>query len=745
RCVEETAYSVSNNTATYTLVGGSVNGCDSIVTLDLTIKSAATGTDRIESCVPITWIDGNIYSTSNNTATYTLVGGSVNGCDSIVTLDLTINSAVSSTTNVAICKYQLPYLWNGQSINTAGTFTETLIASNGCDSIATLNLTISPTKRGTESIDICSKQLPYSWNGQLITAAGNHTANLLSTDGCDSIVSLTLKVKPNSASMTDALVCASQLPYSWNGNNYTNGGSYKVTLTNYVGCDSIATLNLIVTPLPNAGEDGRLTICESDINSINLFDIITGEDPGGIWERTSGSGGKFNPATGLFVPEIGVTNSTFNYVVAGKVPCENDFSVATIEVNTEPNAGTFVDPKVCSGGNVEFILSGDANSEITYNINGGANSITILNNGNTKITLTNVTVKQTINLISIKKGVCIVPLNKSTEVNVVPSPPAPDVITPVKYCVNQKADPLLVSAENPLKWYTVPLGGSSSSVTPIPPTSNAGTLNYYVSQTDGNCEGPRSLITVNINRNPTLGRDISVKLCYGDSTNLLNLYETDGLTTYWYTNGGPVLNPEVVKVPGSYNLVATNASGCTDTASVIVNVLQQLIANAGEDAVAEYGMQYLLDGSKSSGGEFQWSPGEPLLNNARISNPAATLTENTQFVLKIYNELGCYDLDSVNIKVLKGPTFYMPNAFTPNGDGLNDVFRPTAVGIDKIRYFRIYNRYGNLLFETTQIGKGWDGTYKGVRQNAGNYVWVLEGTDRFGETKVLKGNAILIR
>jgi hypothetical protein len=341
---------------------------------------------------------------SNNTATYTLVGGSVNGCDSIVKLDLTINSAVSSTTNVAICKYQLPYLWNGRSINTAGTFTETLTASNGCDSIATLNLTISPTKRGSESIDICSKQFPYSWNGQLLSAAGNHTANLLSTDGCDSIVSLTLRVKPNSASTTDALICASQLPYSWNGNNYTSSGSYKVTLTNYVGCDSIATLNLVVSPLPNAGADGSLSICESDIKSINLFDIITGEDPGGIWERTSGSGGKFNPATGLFVPEAGVTSSTFNYTVLGKAPCTNDFSVATIEVNAEPNAGTFVDPKVCSGGNVEFILSGDANAEVTYNINGSGNSTAVLIGGNTKITLNNVTVKQTIKLVSIKKG-----------------------------------------------------------------------------------------------------------------------------------------------------------------------------------------------------------------------------------------------------------------------------------------------------------------------------------------------------
>ncbi len=86
----------------------------------------------------------------------------------------------------------------------------------------------------------------------------------------------------------------------------------------------------------------------------------------------------------------------------------------------------------------------------------------------------------------------------------------------------------------------------------------------------------------------------------------------------------------------------------------------------------------------------------------------------------------------------------MPSAFTPNGYGVNDIFRPTTIGIASLEYFRIFNRYGEKVFETNIIGKGWDGIYKGGKQNTGNYVWMLKGTNRFGEIKVLKGNVVLI-
>jgi chitinase len=96
--IDGNIYTTTNNTATFNIVGGSINGCDSIVTLNLTIANNATGTDSQTTCGPYTWIDGNIYTTTNNTATFNIVGGSINGCDSIVTLNLTINTVETSVT-----------------------------------------------------------------------------------------------------------------------------------------------------------------------------------------------------------------------------------------------------------------------------------------------------------------------------------------------------------------------------------------------------------------------------------------------------------------------------------------------------------------------------------------------------------------------------------------------------------------------------------------------------------------------
>ncbi|MCB9223627.1 MAG: lamin tail domain-containing protein [Crocinitomicaceae bacterium] len=90
--IDGNTYTANNNTATHTINNGSVSGCDSIVTLDLTINPVASGTDVQTACLSYTWIDGNTYTASNNTATHTIVNGAANGCDSIVTLDLTINT-----------------------------------------------------------------------------------------------------------------------------------------------------------------------------------------------------------------------------------------------------------------------------------------------------------------------------------------------------------------------------------------------------------------------------------------------------------------------------------------------------------------------------------------------------------------------------------------------------------------------------------------------------------------------------
>jgi gliding motility-associated-like protein len=97
------------------------------------------------------------------------------------------------------------------------------------------------------------------------------------------------------------------------------------------------------------------------------------------------------------------------------------------------------------------------------------------------------------------------------------------------------------------------------------------------------------------------------------------------------------------------------------------------------------------------------------------------------------------------VKVYENITYYLPNAFSPNGDGLNEIFRPIPAGIVSTDWFRIFSRYGVLVFETSQMNKGWDGMFKGIKQPVGNYVWSIKGKGRDGKVVELKGNVVLVR
>ena len=148
----------------------------------------------------------------------------------MATLNLTVNPEVSSTTDITICDDLLPYSWNGLTFNSAGSQTATLSSAAGCDSLATLNLTVNPEVSSTTDITICDDLLPYSWNGLTFNSAGSQTATLSSASGCDSLATLNLTVNPEVSSTTDITICDDLLPYSWNGLTFNSAGSQTATL-----------------------------------------------------------------------------------------------------------------------------------------------------------------------------------------------------------------------------------------------------------------------------------------------------------------------------------------------------------------------------------------------------------------------------------------------------------------------------------------------------------------------------------
>jgi hypothetical protein len=112
--------------------------------------------------------------------------------------------------------------------------------------------------------------------------------------------------------------------------------------------------------------------------------------------------------------------------------------------------------------------------------------------------------------------------------------------------------------------------------------------------------------------------------------------------------------------------------------------------------------------------------------------------------MKTYNAIGCFDLDTIHIRVFQTkPDIFVPNAFMPTG--FNKVLRPVPVGLSRLDYFRVYNRWGQLVFQTTASGIGWDGTIGGQLQDSGTFIWIAAGVDYTGNPVVRKGSALLIR
>ncbi|WP_343631089.1 T9SS type A sorting domain-containing protein [Fluviicola sp.] len=331
--IDGVTYTASNNTATFTIAGGNSNGCDSIVTLNLTINNATTGTDVQTACVSYTWIDGVTYTSSNNTATFTIVGGNSNGCDSVVTLDLTILQPATSSVTITECT---SYTWaeNGITYTTSGAYTATLpnAAANGCDSIITLNLTIIQPTTSSVSATACSS---YTWaqNGMTYTASGAYTDTIPNASGCDSVITLNLTINTPTSSVFTVSTCSPSYTWAQNGMTYTASGMYNDTITNAAGCDSVVTLNLTITTfVATATDNGNATATASAGTTYQWINCTTNTPIAGATAQTFAA-----TANGSYAVIVsnGTCSDTSNCVNITNVGIK-EHAISTIEVHPNP-------------------------------------------------------------------------------------------------------------------------------------------------------------------------------------------------------------------------------------------------------------------------------------------------------------------------------------------------------------------------------------------------------------------------
>ncbi len=273
-------------------------------------------------------------------------------------------------------------------------------------------------------------------------------------------------------------------------------------------------------------------------------------------------------------------------------------------------------------------------------------------------------------------------------------------------------------------------------------------ITYHVVGNVGKCNNSSNITIKTLPYPPAYaGKDTTV--CFGFS---VPLKASGGITYLWspgtFLNATNIANPIAVNPTATtqYIVAVTDVVGCPKPAfdTVIVNVDPQVIANAGPaDTTSVLGEPLQLNGT--GGSIYSWQP-STWLSNPTISNPVASPEDNITYQLLVTSAAGCSSRDSIHIKLYKvPPSFYVPSAFSPNNDNNNDILKPILLGMKSLNYFRVYNRWGKLLFYTNQKGQGWDGFFKGNPQDPGSYVWMAEGTTYTGQVIVRKGYAVLLR
>lgn len=272
----------------------------------------------------------------------------------------------------------------------------------------------------------------------------------------------------------------------------------------------------------------------------------------------------------------------------------------------------------------------------------------------------------------------------------------------------------------------------------------------------GKCQAEDSL-TIRAVPYPLVAAGADTAICFGTTATLRG--SGNGSSVRWSPAGS-------VRQPGSYTTVATPRStttyvltvtdtlGCpkpvTDT--VLVTVYPRIQVFAGNDTSAVRGQPLLLQGTADVA-DLRWSPAT-FLTGANTATPTFTVPAQATLgslgdyyilTLTATSPEGCTATDDLRIRLFEQPAIYVPTAFTPNADGLNDALRPILAGMQQLEYFRIFNRYGQLVFDTRTEGRGWDGRVNGIPQPAGTYVYQCSAIDYRGNRQMVKGNFVLIR
>ena len=309
-------------------------------------------------------------------------------------------------------------------------------------------------------------------------------------------------------------------------------------------------------------------------------------------------------------------------------------------------------------------------------------------------------------------------------------------------------DPTILRVNSDALHYLWSPAGSLNNATLKQPTATAlATTTYHVVANIGKCvaEDDITLATVPY---PVANAGPDQTICFGNSA---QLHASGGSFYAWspaaFLNARNITDPISINPTANVRYIVSvrDTLGCPKPSlDTMLLTVVKIKADAGPgDTSVVIGQPLQLNATGST--NYLWTP-STWLNDPSINNPVAFPQNNIEYVVRVSNAAGCFDTDSILVKVFKlKPDLYVPNAFTPNGDGDNDIFRPIPIGMKSMDMFTIYNRWGQRLYSGKGNGAGWDGNFGGRPQEAATYVWYAEGIDYLNNKLKRKGTVVLIR
>lgn len=297
-------------------------------------------------------------------------------------------------------------------------------------------------------------------------------------------------------------------------------------------------------------------------------------------------------------------------------------------------------------------------------------------------------------------------------------------------------------------WTPVATLNNPNIINPV--ATPVGTTTYTVVATIGSCTASDQVVVKTVPY-PGSNAGPDPTICYNTSTQLNG--SIVGIRFEWqptsYLSNPAILNP--ISTPPrttQYILLSYDTLGCPKPGrdTVLVTVQPKVRAFAGNDTTVVVNQPLFFHAT--GGVSYVWSPTTGL-SNPNIATPVGVYNssiDSVRYKVVVRDAIGCPDSAYVTVRIFKTiPSVFVPTAFTPNNDGLNDEVAPIAVGIRRINYFSIYNRWGQLVFTTTVNKKGWDGKVNGRLQDSNVFVWMVSAEDYLGKTIFLKGTVTLIR